>query len=182
MVYLTLGTVFNAASVLRTAVGAIAELPVRLLVTVGPRGDVDAVGPVPDHVHVGRSVPQTHLLEHCKVVVSHAGSGTFLGSLAAGLPQLCLPEGADQLLNAADGARVGAAPTLQPHADRRSDPRRGRHAAAHADLYRCGRRSTRGDRRHALPRRRRGAARSHHCEIQSCRAEGRRNSAARIGT
>lgn len=54
------------------------------------------------------------MLEHCDVVVSHAGSGTFLGSLSAGLPQLCLPQAADQFRNADAGVRCGAALTLHP--------------------------------------------------------------------
>ena len=54
------------------------------------------------------------MLEHAAVVVSHAGSGTFLGALAAGLPQLCLPQAADQFRNAAGGTRSGAALVLTP--------------------------------------------------------------------
>jgi UDP:flavonoid glycosyltransferase YjiC (YdhE family) len=34
------------------------------------------------------------------VVVHHGGSGTTLGALAAGVPQLVLPQGADQFANA----------------------------------------------------------------------------------
>ncbi|HVE99329.1 MAG TPA: glycosyltransferase [Mycobacteriales bacterium] len=109
LVYLTLGTVFTSPAVMRTAIAGIATLPVRLLLTVGPRVDPGEIGAVADHVHVTRYVPQTELLAHCAVVVSHAGSGTFLAALAQGLPQLCLPQGADQYTNAADGARAGAA-------------------------------------------------------------------------
>lgn len=49
-------------------------------------------------------------------MVSHAGSGTALGTLAAGLPQLCLPQGADQFLNAAAVAKGGAGISLAPDA------------------------------------------------------------------
>jgi UDP:flavonoid glycosyltransferase YjiC (YdhE family) len=63
---------------------------------------------------VSRYVAQQDLLPHCDAVISHAGSGTFLAALAAGLPQLCLPQSADQFLNAAaaEDARCGLA--LQP--------------------------------------------------------------------
>ena len=54
------------------------------------------------------------MLERCAVVVSHAGSGTFLGALAAGRPQLCLPLAADQFRNSAGGSRAGAALVLPP--------------------------------------------------------------------
>lgn len=65
-------------------------------------------------MHVERWVNQPQVLEHCTIVASHAGSGTFLGALAHGLPQLCLPQAADQFRNAEGGARSGAALVLTP--------------------------------------------------------------------
>jgi UDP:flavonoid glycosyltransferase YjiC (YdhE family) len=67
-------------------------------------------------VHVARYIPQTQLLEHCAVVVSHAGSGTFLAALAAGLPQVCIPQAADQFFNAAACAKAGAGIAVGPDA------------------------------------------------------------------
>ena len=61
-----------------------------------------------------RWVDQTRVLERSAVVVSHGGSGTFLGALAQGLPQLCLPQAADQFRNAEGGRRAGAALALMP--------------------------------------------------------------------
>ncbi|MDT7539625.1 MAG: hypothetical protein QOI82_3210 [Actinomycetota bacterium] len=116
LVYLTLGTVHRSTDVMATAVSALAQLPVRVLVTVGPNGDPAALGSQPGHVAVERYVPQTMVLPRCAVVVSHAGSGTFLGALAVGVPQLCLPQAADQFRNAEGGARCGAAITLTPDA------------------------------------------------------------------
>jgi UDP:flavonoid glycosyltransferase YjiC (YdhE family) len=107
LVYATFGTVFNDAGPLGAVVRGARELDVRLLVTVGPEGDPEALGPQPEHVHVARYIPQEHLLPHCAAVVSHAGSGTFLAAATAGLPQLCLPQGADQYLNAAACKRSG---------------------------------------------------------------------------
>ncbi len=109
-----MGTIAHHGTVLPEAVAALRELPVRVLVTVGPDGDPAALGPQPDNVEVLRWVPQSLLLKHCAVVASHAGSGTFLGALAEGVPQLCLPQAADQFRNAAGGRAVGAALTLAP--------------------------------------------------------------------
>jgi UDP:flavonoid glycosyltransferase YjiC (YdhE family) len=50
----------------------------------------------------------------CDVVASHAGSGTVLAALALGIPQLCMPQAADQFLNAAAVARGGAALAIAP--------------------------------------------------------------------
>jgi UDP:flavonoid glycosyltransferase YjiC (YdhE family) len=114
LLYLTFGTVFTDDAALATLVAAIRDHPVRLVVTVGPDGDPAALGPQPDNVHVARYIPQDRLLGRCRVVVSHAGSGTFLAALAAGLPQLCLPQAADQFLNAAACARTGIGLAIEP--------------------------------------------------------------------
>ncbi|MCK9822144.1 glycosyltransferase [Nocardioides cavernae] len=114
LVYLTLGTVQNRAPILPTIVAALGGLPVRVLVAVGPDGDPAALDPLPGNVRVERWVDQAAVLERCAVVVSHAGSGTFLGALAAGRPQLCLPLAADQFRNASGGESSGAALVLVP--------------------------------------------------------------------
>lgn len=114
LVYVTLGTVQNRSPVLRPVVEAVSELQVRLLVTVGPDGDPAALGSQPANVTVEHRVNQARVLEHCAVVVSHAGSGTLLGALAHGIPQLCLPQAADQFRNAEGGDRAGAALVLAP--------------------------------------------------------------------
>jgi UDP:flavonoid glycosyltransferase YjiC (YdhE family) len=115
LVYLTFGTVFNeVGEAFRNAVEGVARLDVDVLVTVGPAADPGALGPVPANVRVEQYVPQTSVLPACAAVVSHAGSGTFLATLGFGIPQLCLPQAADQFINAAQGAASGAALTLLP--------------------------------------------------------------------
>jgi UDP:flavonoid glycosyltransferase YjiC (YdhE family) len=115
LVYVTLGTVFNDPEPLGVILDALMEFPVRVLATVGPQGDPSALGPRPANVRVERYVPQSIVFEHCDLVVSHGGSGTVLGALAFGLPQLCLPQGADQFLNAAAIATSGAGLAILPN-------------------------------------------------------------------
>ena len=81
---------------------------------LGPAGDSAALGDQPASVRVTRYVAQQRLLPHCAAVVSHAGSGTFLAALSAGLPQLCLPQAADQFLNAAACARSATGLVVDP--------------------------------------------------------------------
>jgi UDP:flavonoid glycosyltransferase YjiC (YdhE family) len=114
LVYLTFGTFFNEGEAFRAALAGIRDLGVGLVVTVGPDGDPAAFGPQPPRVVVRRYIPQTALLPACDVVASHAGSGTVLGALALGIPQLCLPQAADQFLNAAAVARAGAGLAIPP--------------------------------------------------------------------
>ena len=106
---------FNEPRLLGSVVDAIASLPISVVATVGLTNDPAMFGDQPAHVHVAQFVPQDDLLPHCAAVVSHGGSGTFLASLARGLPQLLLPQGADQFLNADAGERAGVPIVLRPH-------------------------------------------------------------------
>ena len=123
LVYLTMGTVFSEVGPLRTALAALQELDVRVLATVGPRADPADFGRQPAHVAVEQYVPQSRVLPHCDLVVSHAGSGTMLAGLAHGLPQLLLPQGADQFLNAAAASHAGVGLSLAPSAAHESSIR-----------------------------------------------------------
>lgn len=108
LIYLTLGTVvYGAVDVLKAAIQGLARLPVDVLVALGP-GDPASVGEVPANARVEGFVPQAEVLRHASLVVHHGGSGTTLGALANGLPQLVLPQGADQFVNAEALATQGA--------------------------------------------------------------------------
>jgi UDP:flavonoid glycosyltransferase YjiC (YdhE family) len=114
LVYLTFGTIFNDNDAFKAALAGIRDSGVGLVVTVGPDGDPAAFGPQPPRVVVERYIPQTQILPVCDIVASHAGSGTVLAALALGIPQLCLPQAADQFLNATAVARAGAALAIGP--------------------------------------------------------------------
>ena len=114
LVYLTFGTVFNDNAAFRDALTAIRDLGVDAVVTIGPNGDPAVFGPQPAHVRVERYIPQTLLLPACDLVVSHGGSGTVLAALGMGIPQLCLPQAADQFINAAAVAGAGAGIAILP--------------------------------------------------------------------
>ncbi len=114
LVYVTMGTVQEHPELLREIVAGVAALPVRVLVAVGPRMEPATLGDQPEHVQVQGWVDQTEVLGRSSAVVSHGGSGTFLGALALGVPQLCLPQAADQFRNAEGGEQAGASLTLRP--------------------------------------------------------------------
>ncbi len=111
-VYFTLGTVFNLESgdLFERVLAGLAELGVDVVATVGAEIDPAEFGPLPPHVRVERFLPQAEILPRCSAVVSQAGSGSVLGALAHGLPQVLIPMGADQPLNASRcrGARPRA--------------------------------------------------------------------------
>jgi len=61
---------------------------------------------------VERFVPQAAVTPRVAAVVSHGGSGTVLATLAAGVPQICVPYSADQPINARAVSGAGAGITL----------------------------------------------------------------------
>lgn len=114
-IHLTLGTIFHESpGVLETAIAGLRELPLNLVVTSGPTPDPARVGSQPPHVLIEPYLPHTQLLPHCRLVVAQGGAGIMLGALAHGLPQLILPQGADQFMNAEICVGTGAALALTP--------------------------------------------------------------------
>jgi UDP:flavonoid glycosyltransferase YjiC (YdhE family) len=108
LVYVTFGTQLTRYETLRLVIDAISRLKVRLLVTIGAQGKLDTFGAQRPGVAIERFVPQTSVLPHASAVVSHAGSGTVLAALGAGLPQLFLPYHGDQAVNAQAVSDTGA--------------------------------------------------------------------------
>ncbi len=114
-IHLTLGTIFHEApGVLETAITGLRELPLNLVVTSGPDTNSGRFGPQPPHVLIEPYIPHSLLLPQCCLIVSHGGAGIMLGALAHGLPQLILPQGADQFMNAVACRSAGAALALTP--------------------------------------------------------------------
>lgn len=97
--------------VLRAVIAALGQLPVRGLVTTGPTID-PAEFHAPGNVVVVRSAPHSDLLEKAALFITHAGHGSTLRPLIAGVPVLCLPMGRDQNDNAARVVHRGAGLTL----------------------------------------------------------------------
>jgi len=117
LVYLTLGTVAGSlpatAEVYRTALRAVADLPVRVLLTTGHGTDPTQLGSLPGNVHVERWAEQRDVLAAAAVVLCHGGSGTTFGALAAGVPLVVVPLFADQPANGRLVASLGAGRVVQ---------------------------------------------------------------------
>lgn len=92
---------------------ALADLPVRVLITLGDSADPEALGPVPANAHVERWWPQQQVMPHAAAMVGHGGFGTTLLGLAAGVPMVVLPLFADQPYNAERVAAIGAGIALE---------------------------------------------------------------------
>ncbi|GAA1834431.1 glycosyltransferase [Agromyces salentinus] len=95
---------------------ALASLPVRAVITTGPAVDPAAI-PGARNVAVVRSAAHGELIPRAALVVTHAGHGTLIKALAAGVPVLAIPLGRDQPENAARVARHGAGRVISVRSD-----------------------------------------------------------------
>jgi MGT family glycosyltransferase len=100
---------------LRRVVDALSELPVRAVVTVGQMIDAAELRAT-DNVAVVRSAPHEPILREASLTITHAGHGTVMKSLAAGVPMVCIPMGRDQNDNAARVVHHGAGVRLSTRA------------------------------------------------------------------
>jgi len=97
----------DQSDLLQRIAEALGQLPVRAVLTTGRAVDpVDIEAAA--NVEVLRAAPHVRVLREASAVVTHAGHGTVLKSLAAGVPLVCIPIGRDQKDNAVRVLRLGA--------------------------------------------------------------------------
>ena len=102
-------------ALLRRVVAALNNQPVYALVTLGPGLRTEEV-PGTSNVAVAASAPHADLLAQAAVVVTHAGHGSTMKALAAGVPMVCLPHGRDQNDNTTRVVAAGAGVRLSRRA------------------------------------------------------------------
>jgi Glycosyltransferase family 28 C-terminal domain len=91
------------------AVRALADEPVRVLVTVGPEHDPSELSAHPPNARVEKSVSHSAVLERAALLVSHAGHGTVMKALWHGRPMVLIPWNRDQPGVAARAEALGVA-------------------------------------------------------------------------
>lgn len=101
LVLVSLSTTYQGqADVLRRIIAALADLPVRGLVTLGPALSQRDIA-LPPNVRAEPYVPHVLVCPHADLVVTHGGHGTVITALTFGVPVVCMPMGRDQADNAA---------------------------------------------------------------------------------
>jgi UDP:flavonoid glycosyltransferase YjiC (YdhE family) len=100
------------ANLLQRCVDAVAQLPVRAIVTTGSV-DPASVNAGPN-TQVVRYAPHAEILPSTSLVITHAGFGTTMAALGRGVPLLCTPMGRDQFFNAEQVQTLGAGRMLMP--------------------------------------------------------------------
>lgn len=111
----------NGISHMRTVLTALARIgDLEIVATVEERYR-DGLGPLPDAVRVVDPAPLHLFFDSCDAVVHHGGVGTTMTSTAFGLPQLVLPQLADQFAMGDRLADLGAGITFDKAAEQ-DDP------------------------------------------------------------
>lgn len=108
LIYATVGTVVSIAPLISWLIDGLSPLHAEVVITTGAF-DPSSLGPLPENVHVERFIPQSLVLEHCDLVVSHAGFGTVLGAMQHGVPMVLACLAADHWYNAKRCAELGLA-------------------------------------------------------------------------
>jgi UDP:flavonoid glycosyltransferase YjiC (YdhE family) len=115
-VLLSLSTTLQGqAALLPRLLSAVADLPVRVLLTLGrvlPTSAVEA----PANVTVRAYVSHDVVLPHMSAVVCHGGLSTITAALTAGVSMVCIPQGRDQFDNADRVVASGVGRRVAPDA------------------------------------------------------------------
>jgi MGT family glycosyltransferase len=113
LVYISLGTLFNAhAEFYRAGMAAFAESDYQVVVSIGRKTPLSALGPIPSNCIVRDSVPQLDILQRAALFISHGGMNSVSESLYYGVPLLLIPQSADQPWVARRVAQLGAGKML----------------------------------------------------------------------
>jgi MGT family glycosyltransferase len=80
---------------LQRVADAVAGIDARVLLTLGRAISANELR-LPDNVVAEQFVPHAAVLPHTQLVVTHAGHGTVMAAVTAGVPLVCTPMGRDQ--------------------------------------------------------------------------------------
>jgi MGT family glycosyltransferase len=96
------------------AAEALADEPVRVLLTMADAYDEASLPDLPANVRTERFVPHGQVLPEAAAVVCHGGLGIVNRAVTAGVPSVVVPFGRDQPEIARRVAEAGAGVTLSP--------------------------------------------------------------------
>lgn len=113
-IYISLGTVFNQAiDFYKLCFEAFENTDHLVVMSIGNRVQLPDLGEIPKNFVVQNYVPQTDVLQHTKLFITHGGMNSTSEGLYYGVPLLVIPQSADQPIIARQVANIGAGLTLQ---------------------------------------------------------------------
>ncbi|SHK14340.1 macrolide family glycosyltransferase [Desulforamulus aeronauticus] len=108
-VYISLGTVLNKNNEFyKNCIEALKGLNVDVIMSVGEKTDIAALGKIPDNFIVKNRVDQIKVLKKSDVFLTHCGMNSVNESLYHGVPMVLFPQHSEQAMVAERTAVLGA--------------------------------------------------------------------------
>ncbi|MEH7086933.1 macrolide family glycosyltransferase [Neobacillus drentensis] len=112
-IYISLGTVFNRAiDFYKLCFAAFGNSDHTVVMSIGKQTPLIDLGEIPQNFIVKEYVPQTDVLKHCKLFITHGGMNSTNEGLYYGVPLIVIPQSADQPIIAGQVSNLGAGITL----------------------------------------------------------------------
>jgi UDP:flavonoid glycosyltransferase YjiC (YdhE family) len=108
----------------QAALDALADRPVRVLLTVGPEHLLTELSAVPPNARVEQVVSHSAVLERARLLLSHAGHGSVMKAIRYGVPMVLVPWGRGQPGVAARADALGVAAVVPREGSFGCDDRR----------------------------------------------------------
>ncbi|WP_318509088.1 macrolide family glycosyltransferase [Bacillus sp. T3] len=113
-IYISLGTVFNQAiDFYKLCFEAFANTEHTVVMSIGEKIQACDLRDIPDNFIVKNYVPQTEVLKHTKLFITHGGMNSVHEGLYYGVPLIVIPQSADQPVIAGQVANTRAGIQLQ---------------------------------------------------------------------
>jgi MGT family glycosyltransferase len=114
LIYISLGTLFNAQpEFYRQVLAAFAQSRYQMVLALGHKTPLAALGDIPANIIVQPSVPQLDILQRAALFITHGGMNSVSEALYYGVPLLSIPQSADQPWVARRVVQLGAGKMLR---------------------------------------------------------------------
>lgn len=113
-IYISLGTVLNQnADFYKNCLQAFKDEDVEVVMSVGEKTDISALGKIPDHFVIASRVDQVTVLKQADVFVTHCGMNSVNESIYFGVPMVLFPLHSEEGVVANRAAELGAGVKLK---------------------------------------------------------------------
>jgi MGT family glycosyltransferase len=115
LLYISLGTVFNSdAAFFNSCIEAFKDEKWHVVMSLGNRLKPELYANAPANFTVRSFVPQTEILQHTDVFLTHGGMNSVQEALYFGVPMAVVPQMYEQSMNAKRVSEIGAGVALDP--------------------------------------------------------------------
>ena len=108
LVYISLGSIISNKGFCKECIRAFGGKEFSVILSTG-RVDPGSLGKIPPNIYAHSFVPQTEVLRHADVFLTHCGMNSVNEALSSGVPMVAIPFINDQVTNAARLTELGLA-------------------------------------------------------------------------